>query len=278
MGCGVPLGPSFGLVDYCRIGADVHLKWEHRFLKWIRSRERVSTICSLKNTIHRHHLKGKVFGNDPDVFILRSKNNKLSTDQKYTLLLINQIFGDLVFTSDYIGDYDQPTMQLYLSQFPFKSKTIQQVKTQDDAYEIHFQIEQNQYLAYANLSAKTVERSLPTGDYFHNVKHTFVKGNQKITIPPYTSFCYLKIPKASQQAELIGSTGHLFPLSEVADFKGDQTSITLRLHSEFQQKCTLFIRISSQKTPMNINGEVCKVTNINGWAVICYKHQPDPER
>ena len=28
LGCGVPLMPAFGKVDYCRIGADIHLQWK----------------------------------------------------------------------------------------------------------------------------------------------------------------------------------------------------------------------------------------------------------
>ena len=43
LGCGVPLGSAFGLVDYCRIGADIHLEWEHKLLKFLENRERVST-------------------------------------------------------------------------------------------------------------------------------------------------------------------------------------------------------------------------------------------
>ncbi len=27
LGCGVPLMPAFGKVDFCRIGADVDLEW-----------------------------------------------------------------------------------------------------------------------------------------------------------------------------------------------------------------------------------------------------------
>ena len=67
LGCGVPLGSSFGLVDYCRIGGDVALKWEDRLLKFMRYRERVDTLHSLTSTIGRRHLNGNAFINDPDV-------------------------------------------------------------------------------------------------------------------------------------------------------------------------------------------------------------------
>lgn len=32
IGCGAPLMPAFGLVDYCRIGCDVGLDWDGSFI------------------------------------------------------------------------------------------------------------------------------------------------------------------------------------------------------------------------------------------------------
>ena len=61
LGCGVPLGAAFGLVDYCRIGSDVSLTWEDKLLKRLHYRERVSTINSLTSTIGRWHLNGRAF-------------------------------------------------------------------------------------------------------------------------------------------------------------------------------------------------------------------------
>ena len=47
--------------------------WEDKRLKMLRYRERVSTVNSLISAIGRRHLNGKVFWNDPDVFILRAQ-------------------------------------------------------------------------------------------------------------------------------------------------------------------------------------------------------------
>ncbi|MEM6724039.1 MAG: glycoside hydrolase family 36 protein, partial [Bacteroidota bacterium] len=106
LACGVPLGSTFGLVDYCRIGADIHLKWEHRLLAFLRNRERVSTKLALTNSLARRHLDGRAFMNDPDVFILRKQKHKLPYELQHTIALINAISGSLVFTSDFAGDYD----------------------------------------------------------------------------------------------------------------------------------------------------------------------------
>lgn len=106
LGCGVPLGPAFGLVDYCRIGCDVSLDWDDKAYMKLFHRERVSTLNSIRNAIGRRHLDGRAFMNDPDVFLLRDDNIMLSEHQKKTLSLVNKLFGSLLFTSDNIKHYN----------------------------------------------------------------------------------------------------------------------------------------------------------------------------
>lgn len=157
LGCGVPLAGAVGCFDYCRIGPDVHTGWEMNLLKWLGSRERVSTVLTLKNTLARHWLNGRAFGNDPDVSILRSSKTSLSPQQRFTLFFINQALGGVQFVSDNIGEYDPPTLALYLSQFPLLPKTNLQViaHSNDATYEIGFCIGQLRYIAICNLSAQT---------------------------------------------------------------------------------------------------------------------------
>lgn len=105
LGCGVPLGPSFGLVDYCRIGCDVSLDWNDKWFMRLMHRERVSTKNAIDNTMFRRQLDGRAFRNDPDVFLLRENNIILSKNEKTLLGKINQLFGSLIFTSDDVRDY-----------------------------------------------------------------------------------------------------------------------------------------------------------------------------
>ena len=78
LGCGVPVMPAFGLVDYCRIGCDVGLDWDDKPHMRLAHRERVSTRQAIGNTIFRRQLNGRAWLNDPDVFFLREDNLKLS--------------------------------------------------------------------------------------------------------------------------------------------------------------------------------------------------------
>lgn len=104
LGCGVPLAPAFGKVDYCRIGPDVSLDWGKRRYD---SREGVSTVHAMLNSVFRRHLDGRAFGNDPDVFLLRDNNIRLSHEQKKMLAKCNKLCGKVLFTSDNVDDYDE---------------------------------------------------------------------------------------------------------------------------------------------------------------------------
>ena len=104
LGCGVPLMPAFGKVDYCRIGSDISLSWTKNDYD---IREGVSTSHAIANSAFRRHLDGRVFGNDPDVFLLRNGNIDMTFKQKTTLAEINKLFGSVLFTSDNVGDYNE---------------------------------------------------------------------------------------------------------------------------------------------------------------------------
>lgn len=144
LGCGVPLGTAFHLVDYCRISSDIHMKWEQKLLKAMNMRERLSVWNTITSNIGRRHLNGNMFLNDPDVFVLREEKNKLKPNEKLLLFEINNLFGSLVFTSDYIGNYNSETLQLYKSKFPFQpekqlkvnvvKKNIYEIKTSDKKF------------------------------------------------------------------------------------------------------------------------------------------------
>lgn len=113
LGCGVPLGAAFGKVDYCRIGCDVGLDWNDSKLMQLTHRERVSTKNSILNTVFRRQLSKYFFRNDPDVFLLRSDNIKLSDRQRQSLAIINHLCGKVLFTSDDVSSYTERQKQLY---------------------------------------------------------------------------------------------------------------------------------------------------------------------
>ncbi len=114
LGCGVPLAPAFGKVDYCRIGSDMGLQWKP---KHEIQREGVSTKNTICNSVFRRGLDKRAFLNDPDVFLLRDDNMDMTLEQRKILASVNHIFGSLLFTSDNVGDYTQEKKDLLLHIF-----------------------------------------------------------------------------------------------------------------------------------------------------------------
>ena len=200
LGCGVPLGSCFNLFEYCRIGSDVGPKWEDGLLRFFRYRERVSTLNSLMSTIGRRHLGGRIFVNDPDVFILRKEKNDLSEDHKYTLFLLNNLFGQLVFTSDNVALYDEQTAALYRSMFPLELKQIIYVEVLKQVYTISFSIGNRHYLVYANLSPRKKNIRLEEGEYYRG--QTLCRaggplsGGRELFLAAGESLCLLRLDDA----------------------------------------------------------------------------------
>lgn len=113
LGCGVPLGPSFGVVDACRISCDVDLKYTGRFYNAMKINPEIpSAQNAINNSILRRHLNGRVFCSDPDVFFLRRTNLKFTFEQKLLLAKINNICGNVLFVSDNAGDYSEEEIKL----------------------------------------------------------------------------------------------------------------------------------------------------------------------
>ena len=136
LGCGVPLMPAFGKVDYCRIGSDIELNWKP---KKHAIREDVSTPHAVCNAIYRRHLDGRVWLNDPDVFLLRDSNIKTSLKQRKLLAKINAIFGSLLFISDDTDEYNGEQLEILLDTFSKKSYKISRAEfVEPDIMEIDY--------------------------------------------------------------------------------------------------------------------------------------------
>lgn len=115
LGCGVPLAPAFGKVDFCRIGADVDLHWHKTFYSLCTHREDVSTENTTNCSIFRRQLNGRAFLNDPDVIILRDYNVNMSFSQQKLVAKINKLFGSLLFISDNADKYTPERREAFLS-------------------------------------------------------------------------------------------------------------------------------------------------------------------
>jgi len=166
LACGVPLGSCFGLADYCRIGGDVHTAWRHPLLSFFRHRERVDTLASLHSTLGRWQLNGRAFHNDPDVFILRNENQKLNPAQQQTLLTINVLLGNLLFTSDDVGGYSEEQKAEFEEAVSLQGSRVSGVLAlENDVWKIDFMQDNSKWLALCNLTKSVKNVPLANGTW-----------------------------------------------------------------------------------------------------------------
>lgn len=208
LGCGVPLGPSFGRVDYCRIGSDVAPYFEDKKLAFLNYRERVSTLNSLRSTLGRWQLNGRAFSNDPDVFIIRTENNKMSRDERHTLFILNNILGNLIFFSDDISKYGEEEMKLLKCMFPMVNPIVKSVSGYENTYKINLWAKGKEYLVLSNLGEKQADVKLDSM-YCNNEKRIFDKGSI-LKLSPHKTLALLKINENFNSNEL-EYKGHFLP-------------------------------------------------------------------
>ncbi len=266
LGCGVPMGSATGTTDYCRIGADVHLTWDIKLLKWCNNRERAATVLAATNAINRRQLNGHAFINDPDVFMLRKKFQRLKRPEQYTLLLANLLFGDLIFNSDNIAEYDETTMEIYRSIFPLVRRKEINVEHSEGLYKIFFQIDDRRYMAYMNLSERDKLYKLPAGIYFDGHSQEILTNEQTISIPKHQSIL-LHICSAGPFG-VIGTKGHFFTGSEIVKIALNGEDIKVQLRSGLLADPTVFLKVPKDFSGTTINGVPFKMIQKKDFAII----------
>ncbi len=135
LGCGVPLGSCFGVVDACRISCDVDLNYGGKFYNKLHINQEIpSAQNAMTNTIFRRHLDGRAFCNDPDVFFLRDFNLKFTMNQKKLLAKINNLFGNVLFVSDDVGKYGDEEIEIVKKAFAKTNAMIISAEYTDKDY------------------------------------------------------------------------------------------------------------------------------------------------
>lgn len=155
IGCGVPLASCYGLFEFCRVSCDIGLKWEDYLMKFMRFKERVSTVNAIETTMTRREMNHHVFINDPDVFLLRESNQKMTIFQRETLYYMNLIFGGLIFTSDNISEYDEGMIKLLKFGMALKKFKITNIK-EKEYLAVELSCKDQGYLFLINLTRKKV--------------------------------------------------------------------------------------------------------------------------
>lgn len=158
LGCGAIISNCFGNFDYLRIGPDVSLIFDDVWYMRKMHRERISSKVTLRNTMYRHFFDGKGFLNDPDVFLLRDDNIKLSWNQRVALTTINALFGSLLMTSDNPKDYNESQLKmLATARNLFEKGEVKSVETLSGKIKVVYQIDGAEKSFVYNINKGTIK-------------------------------------------------------------------------------------------------------------------------
>jgi alpha-galactosidase len=113
LGCGAPLGPSVGLFEAMRIGADVAPKWRARAEDALAGLPVApSARNAVRNVVARAPLHQRLWINDPDCVLLRDRKTQLSEAEVRTVAAAALVSGGLLLLSDDLGNLSNSRKRL----------------------------------------------------------------------------------------------------------------------------------------------------------------------
>ncbi|CAO3641575.1 unnamed protein product [Mucor fragilis] len=261
---GVALPSTWGRFEYSRVSSDASPWWDHSVLRLANVRERVATNNAITSTLNRWAMGSTVFGSDPDVFFVRSNNNKLTKEEKHTLLAINIVFGQLTLMSDNVNLYDKQEHKLYSSIFPKpEASVLDVVPVGNDVYQATYACYGREYMLITNLSPLPVTAQLPLGEdgnyeYFFERSNVLISGS-RVDWLPSQSHIFLKshetrafMKTAANKDAFMGSTGHIVPGSEIEQLTQDDQGvvhITLR-KPHMSKKNRIYLKLESNNSDL----------------------------
>jgi len=101
LGCGAPLGAAVGIVDGMRIGPDVAPHWlpEPPLVPGIEAML-PSTRSALRSILARSFLHRRLWQNDPDCLMARSRDTRLASEERHALAVAIASSGGMTLFSD----------------------------------------------------------------------------------------------------------------------------------------------------------------------------------
>jgi alpha-galactosidase len=122
VGCGCPLGSGIGIFDSMRIGPDVSPSWypEYHGLERLLKNERglPSARNAMISTIVRSPMHRRLWINDPDCLLLRTKDTRLTRDELQSLATVISFSGGAILVSDPLPSLSQEKITWLSSLLP----------------------------------------------------------------------------------------------------------------------------------------------------------------
>ena len=268
LGCGVPLALAMNKMDYCRIGPDISLNWDTKWMRKLKNLERISTMNAIHNTINRAIFNDIAFGNDPDVSILRTQNTKLKPHQKLTLFYVNHLLGNLNFISDNPTEWTDSILSIYKIIFPHQPLKIVDFHENEDLYIVDFQ---DDYALWVNMNKKKHVLTVQDSIIYESIHSRILKKGDKITLKYGESILFKRVD-TEQDIAFVGSTGYILPGREIealaSDFENHSISVSINPKMKINK---IWLKIPQDWADCKINGEEAKILVINGVKIAVFE-------
>jgi alpha-galactosidase len=100
VGCGMPLSTGIGTVDAMRVGPDTGPYWKKSAMGLLNTGAIVGTRNSLRNFMVRSAMHKRLWISDPDCLMIRDRNTRLSSHERFSQINAIILSGGLLLYSD----------------------------------------------------------------------------------------------------------------------------------------------------------------------------------
>ncbi len=241
LACGNPMGPSIGLADGARIGPDVAPYWYPLARGAARSSlSDPAAVNSIRNTITRFWMHGRLWMNDPDCLLVRETDAALSSDEVRALATVIGLSGGMVLSSDNLPKLSparQELISLLLPVYGASAVPLDLFQTPDIPRLFELDCGTHRLLGVFNWSddSSEIEAPLPPGRWhafeLWEREYIGVHEGEVILAVPAHGCRLLRLTPELGRPQIVGSTLHITQgAMEIAaeDWDGEKLRVRLR--------------------------------------------------
>lgn len=299
VGCGAPLGPSIGVVDAMRIGADTAPNWAPDFGILTRFVTRNPAVPSLRNSLAnvatRAWMHGRLWINDPDVLMMRDTQTQLNDNEVLTQTTLLGLTGGLTFLSDDLDNISPARRALAAVLFPPLLDGVDFLDLLESGMPELAMVPvacswgRWRLVALFNWSEEEVERELPEAvalderKTYHIVhfweQRYFLMGpgalRPVLHIPPH-GVVLLGVRTSKRRPHVVGTTFHISQGREIKDCRILSESSVMILSVDIQRvaKGAIWLALPGRPTEVTLDGvdlpdKVVRAVASGVWSITC---------
>ncbi len=171
---GSPLVNAFKKVDYCSVSCINGFSWDNGAERNSNLKERRTVCNTLVSTLNRYKLNKNMFNNASGIFTLKTKGSFLNKHEKYSMLFLSYLMGNVIMNSDNIANYNDVEKHMLKSLYPLLNLDVYHMEIIDNVYKIKFKYSEYSYEVYFN-SNDAVKTSILRYDCFNRHRKDFKK-------------------------------------------------------------------------------------------------------